>query len=195
MDNLIRDTATLELYCWLEPGIAMPAWDLLKGSPFGATLASPAGAEPAPGDQFQTVQNYFAEYHLEYFRQRRYEHFPSRLHALKLFATMTDAMTFRSKHPQWVFGRSLTGALTKGAYICSFHDASWLDYLRLPHSLSLAALDEVADYYWSGKTVEEVGLTFMDEPWREPPVIEALFQGELQPLDPPSLTGWLPGFR
>ncbi len=195
MDNLIKDTATLELYCWLEPGIEMPAWDILKGSPFGATLSSPEGGEPTPGDQLLTVQNYFAEYHLEYFRQRRFEHFPSRLHALKLFATQTDAMTYRSKHPQWVFGRGLTGALTKGAYICSFHDASWLDYLRLPHSLSLSALDEVANYYWSGKTVEEVGLTFMNEPWREPPVIEALFQGELVPLNPPQTSGWLPGFR
>lgn len=72
------------------------------------------------------MQNYFAEYHLEYYRQRRYNHFPSRLHALLLFATRTDAMTFRSKHPQRVFAKSLVCAKTKGAYICSFHDASWL---------------------------------------------------------------------
>ncbi|MDX9737948.1 MAG: hypothetical protein RBT53_07370, partial [Azonexus sp.] len=84
---------------------------------------------------------------------------------------------------------------TKGAYICSFHDASWLDYLRLPHSLSLSTLDEVADYYWSGKTVEEVGLTFMDQPWREPPVIEALYQGVLEPEWGHEQSGWLPGFR
>lgn len=195
MDNLIKDTATLELYCWLEPGIDMPAWDILKGSPFGATLASPAGGEPTPDSQLLTVQNYFAEYHLEYFRQRRFAHFPSRLHALKLFATMTDAMTFRHKHPHAVFGRALTGAHTQGAYLCSFHDASWLDYLRLPHSLSLAALDEVADHYWSGRTVEEAGLTFMNEPWHDPPVIEALFQGQLQALSAAPTTGWLPGFR
>jgi hypothetical protein len=60
----------------------------------------------------------------------------------------------------------------QGTYTCSFHDASWLDYLRLPHSLSLSALDEVAEFYWSGRTVEEIGLTFMNEPWQEPPVIE-----------------------
>lgn len=99
MDNLIKDTATLELFCWLEPGSELPGWDILKGSPFGATLAAPEGGEPTPGDQLISVQNYFAEYHLEYFRQRRYNHFPSRLHALLLFATRTDAMTFRSKHP------------------------------------------------------------------------------------------------
>jgi hypothetical protein len=195
MDNLIKDTATLELFCWQAPGAELPGWDILKGSPFGATLASPEGGAPTPGDQLVSVQNYFAEYHLEYFRQRRYNHFPSRLHALLLFATRTDAMTFRSKHPQRVFGKNISCATTEGAYICSFHDSSWLDYLRLPHSLSLNALDEVAEFYWSGKTVEEVGLTFMDEPWQEPPVIEALYQGALVPVAEPTQTGWLPGFR
>lgn len=195
MDNLIKDDATLELFCWLEPEAELPGWDILKGSPFGATLATPQGGEPSAGDQLLSVQNYFAEYHLEYFRQRRYNHFPSRLHALLLFATRTDAMTFRHKHPQRVFGKDLTCARTDGAYLCSFHDASWLDYLRLPHSLSLGALDEVAEHYWTGRTVEESGLSFMGEPWCEPPVIEALFQGRLDTQRGAPLSGWLPGFR
>jgi hypothetical protein len=174
----------------------LPGWDILKGSPFGGTLASPEGGEPTPGDQLISVQNYFAEYHLEYFRQRRYNHFPSRLHALLLFATRTDAMTFRLKHPQRVFAKNLACAQTKGPYICSFHDASWLDYLRLPHSLSLSALDEVAEHYWSGRTVEEVGLMFMNEPWQDPPVIEALYQGTLEPVwGHANQSGWLPGFN
>ena len=46
-----------------------------------------------------------------------------------------------------------------------------------------------------GKTVEEVGLTFMDQPWREPPVIEALYQGVLEPEWGHEQSGWLPGFR
>lgn len=195
MDNLIKDRVTLELFCWLEPGSVLPGWDILKGGPFGATLASPEGGAPTPGDQLISVQNYFAEYHLEYFRQRRYNAFPSRLHALLLFATRTDAMTFRSKHPQRVYGKNLTCARTTGDYTCSFHDASWLDYLRLPHSLSLSALDEVAEYYWSGKTVEEVGLTFMNEPWRDPAVIESLYQGALLADQSHAQSGWLPGFR
>lgn len=195
MDNLIKDDATLELYCWLSPDAELPGWDILRGSPFGATLASPEGGAPNPGDQMLLVQNYFAEYHLEFYRQRRYNHFPSRLHALLQFATRTDAQTFQQKHPARVFGKQLSCARTRGAYVCSFHDASWLDYLRLPHNLSLAALDEVAEHYWSGRTVEEVGLTFMDEPWREPPVIEALFQGTLETTWNEDPSGWLPGFR
>lgn len=195
MDNLIKDTATLELFCWLDSSTELPGWDSLKGSSFGATLAAPEGGVPGAGEQLLSVQNYFAEYHLEYFRQRRYNHFPSRLHALKLFATQTDAMSFQRKHASQVHGKSLTCAKTRGAYLCSFHDASWLDYLRLPHSLSLAALDQVADHYWSGHTVEEIGLRFMDQPWQEPPVIEALFQGELETTRPTAQSGWLPGFH
>ena len=194
MDNLIRDTTTLELYAWLDEDSDLPGWDILTGSPFGSTLSSVEGGTPVPSDQFLAVQNYFAEYHLEYFRQRRFNDFPSRLHALLLFATRTDAETFRKKHPDRVFAKRLVCAKTKGAYTCSFHDASWLDYLRLPHSLGLSALDEVAEYYWSGKVVEEVGLTFMDQPWRDPPVIEALFQGNLETVQTQSHSGWLPGF-
>ena len=102
--------------------------------------------------------------------------------------------TFRTKHPSRVFGKHLTRARSKGQYICSFHDSSWLDYLRLPHSLSLTALDEVVNHYWRGALVEEVGLTFMNEAWREPPVIEALFQGTLEPVATRPRNAYLPGF-
>lgn len=43
--------------------------------------------------------------------------------------------------------------------------------------------------------MEEAGLTFMNEPWPEPPVIEALYQGTLEPVWGYAQTGWLPGFR
>ena len=185
MDNLLRDRTPLELWTWLDPDSELPGWDILRGHPFGGSQLH---------DRLTAVQSYFAEYHLEYFRQRQYQHFPSRLHALLLFATRVDAETFRRKHPARVFGKLLVCARSKGTYRCSFHDSSWLDYLRLPHSLNLAMLDEVARHYWSGALVEEVGLTFMNERWHEPPVIEALFQGMLEPLNNAPDSGWLPGF-
>lgn len=185
MDHLIKDTATLELYAWLDPEAELPGWDVLTGNPFGTSL---------PEDQFTTVQNYFAEYHLEYYRQRLYNSFPSRLHALLLFATRVDAENFRAKHPGRVFGKYLVCAHSKGPYVVSFHDSSWLDYLRLPHSLGLSTLDEVSNNYWKGTLVEEIGLSFMNERWCEPPVIEALFQGTLEPIHRQPHTPWLPGF-
>jgi hypothetical protein len=53
----------------------------------------------------------------------------------------------------------------------------------------------VAEHYWSGRTIEEVGLMFMNEPWKEPPVIEALYQGTLEAVrGQANQSGWLPGF-
>ncbi len=185
MDHLIRDSAPLELFAWLDPAAELPGWDILTGNPFGTSL---------PEDQFSTVQNYFAEYHLEYYRQRLYNAFPSRLHALLLFATRVDAENFHAKHPARVFGKTLVSARSTGPYVVSFHDSSWLDYLRLPHSLSLATLDEISNHYWKGALVEEIGLRFMNEPWWEPPVIEALFQGTLEPMQRQQQSLFLPGF-
>ena len=182
MGNLIRQATTLELCAWLDADDELPDWDALRGCPFPAPEDCGKRGTPAGLRQTSAVQSYFAEYHLEVFRQRHFNHFPSRLHALLLFATQTDAENFRAKNPGLVYGKHLVRARTQGAYLCSFHDASWLDYMRLPHSLDFAMLDQLADHYWSGRTVEEIGLSFLGEPWREPPVIEALFQGHLQAL-------------
>ncbi|MEF8698239.1 MAG: hypothetical protein V5B32_04910 [Candidatus Accumulibacter sp. UW26] len=186
MGHLLKDSAPLELYAWQADDCALPGGDILLGNPFG---------EAHPGEPFTAVQNYFAEYHLEYFRQRLYPHFPSRLHARLLFATRVDADTFCSRHPARVPGRRLFRMRSEGAYVCSFHDSTWLDYLRLPHSLNLSRLDELADHYWQGALAEEVALTFLDQPWRQPPVIEALFQGTLKTASPTTrrASGDLPG--
>ncbi|MDR3298433.1 MAG: hypothetical protein LBU43_00145 [Candidatus Accumulibacter sp.] len=185
MTHLIRDSAPLELYAWLDADAEIPGWDIFLDNPFSLSL---------PEDSFTTIQNYFAEYHLEYYRQRLFKDLPSRLHALLLFATRIDAENFRAKHPTRVFGKHLVPARSRGAYVVSFHDSSWLDYLRLPHSLNLATLNEVSNHYWGGRLVEEIGLTFMDSAWREPPVIEALFQGTLEPETEHRHVPWLPGF-
>lgn len=92
---------------------------MLTGNPFA----------PPPEDQFTTVQNYFAEYHLEVLLATLYNAFPSRpVHALLLFATKVDAGKFpHQKHPSRVFGKYPTGARSKGTYTVSFHDsgAGW----------------------------------------------------------------------
>ena len=170
MDHLIIDSKPLELYTWVDPDIGLPGWDVLTGNPFGVAL---------PEDEFSTTQNYFAEYHLEYHRQRYFGHLPSRLHSLLLFATRVDALDFQAKHPRRVEGKELICAQSSGFYTVSFHDASFLDYLRLPHSLGLSGMDEVSRCYWSGALLEESDLKFQDEFWWETPLIEAVFQGKL----------------
>lgn len=178
MKNLLRGQAPVELYAWVNTDSGVSECDFQSGSPFGSSLAAP-GSVPSPW----LVHNYFAEYHLEFFRQRSFNAYPSRLHALFLFATRTDAETFKEKYPAQAFGKRLVRAVSQGPYTCSFHDASWIEYLRLPHSLSLDTMNIISDAYWSGTIVEDAGLTFMDEPWQEAPVIEALFLGQLEPQE------------
>ena len=171
--HLIKDTTTIELFAWLKPDERPAGGDVLNGNPFSTGQ---------PEDRISAVQNYFAEYHLEYYRQRLYGEFPSRLHASLFFATRVDAETFRARHTALTSGKQLVCARSVGDYVVSYHDASWLDYLRLPHSLNLATLDEIAGHYWGGTLAEEVSLRFHEERWREPAVIEALFVGQLAAL-------------
>ena len=171
--HLIKDTTTIELFAWLKPDERLSGGDVLNGNPFSTGQ---------PEDRIGAVQNYFAEYHLEYYRQRLYGEFPSRLHASLFFATRVDADNFRARHPDITSGKHLVRARSAGDYVVSYHDASWLDYLRLPHSLSLSTLDEIAGHYWGGTLAEEIGLRFHEERWREPAVIEALFVGQLAAL-------------
>ncbi|HMW17812.1 MAG TPA: hypothetical protein PK981_03905 [Accumulibacter sp.] len=171
MGHLIDDDQTIELYIWLGTN------ERLSGD--GGIPAAKPLSSALSADKVKAVRNYFAEYHLEYFRQRQYSHFPSRLHACSLFATRTDAEMFGDRHPPSIDGKNLVQTRSQGPYLCSFHDASWLDYLHLPHSLSLAELDTIAAYYWQGVLVEQVAPRYAEQPWREPPVIEALFRGSL----------------
>ena len=170
--HLIKDAAPLELYAWRDPDAGQPGWDVLSAGPLGCA---------SPEDRFVTVRNYFAEYHLEYCRQRFFRDFPSRLHAIVLFATRVDAENFRARHAARVHKKHLVAVRSIGAYTVSFHDGGWLDYLRLPHSLDLETLNEISANYWRGRLVEDAGLHFMGRPWRVPPVIEAVFQGSLEP--------------
>lgn len=170
MGHLLENDTPIELYAFLREDEPTSAEESLLGIQLTPTVLQ---------SQSATVRTYFAEYHLEYFRQRLYQHFPSRLHAVSLFATRSDAETYARRHPERVAAKSLMQIRSQGSYCCSFHDASWLDYLRLPHNLSLDELDRIAGYYWQGELAEAVKLTYLEQRWHEPPVIEALFRGSL----------------
>ncbi|HQO29453.1 MAG TPA: hypothetical protein PKY22_08005 [Accumulibacter sp.] len=170
MGHLLENDLLIELFAFLAADELTLAEERLQGIPLGSAVLQ---------NQSVAVRTYFAEYHLEYFRQREYQHFPSRLHAVSLFATRSDAEVFGHRHPQRVLGKSLVPIRNQGSYLCSFHDASWLDYLRLPHCLSLEELDRIAGYYWRGELAEAVELTYLEQRWQEPPVIEVLFRGTL----------------
>jgi hypothetical protein len=125
----------------------LPGWDILVGNPFGSSHCPKITSRRFRTTLPSTIWSIFGSGSTGTSR--------AACTPLLLFATRVDAETFRAKHPARVFGKTLTSARSKGAYICSFHDSSWLDYLRLPHNLSLSTLDTIANHYWKGALVEE----------------------------------------
>ncbi len=162
MNNFFETDICLELYAWIDSHeITSNALNLSDKN----KLAAP--------------QQYFAEYHLEFCRQRQFRDFPSRLHSSFFFATRTDAEIFADFHPEKVATKNLAKVLSKDSYKVSFHDHAFLEYLNLPHSLDLKGLNEIAQLYWAGKLAKDTELIFLDEIWDAPPIIEAIFQGKI----------------
>lgn len=187
-DDLYHSEAPLELYCWCAPGQSETGWNVWHENPFNGNLEAfskeaqkPFNRQmPSTRQLFLNAQNYFVEYHLEFFRQRRFPTFPSRLNARLLFLSRVDAFLFYQKHQDFLKGKILCSFKTQGLFTLSLHDSAWLDYLHLPQSFSLEDLDNIASHYWSGKTVLEISPVAGDEVFQTPPIIEALVMGNLR---------------
>lgn len=175
----------VEFWVWLDPASSLVRHHVeLLGR-----IPAPA-VEPGV-DQMKFVRNpkfqgsispfalgitaaYNAEVMLEYVRRARFPQFPSRLNALFLLRDHTTALRYRDIHPQHVANRVLKRVVA-AAGSWSAHDASWVDFLRLPQSLDRLAIDYCGHGYWSG--VSPVGLISMGEPWSPSSVEEILYVG------------------
>jgi len=178
MDHLIKDSATLELYAWLDPDAELPGWDVLNGNPFGTSL---------PEDQFTTVPELFRRVPSRYYRQRLYNDFPSRLHALLLFATPRRRGKLPCQAPGRVFGKYLVCARSKGAYVVSFHDSSWLDSCAFRTASTYPRLTSLKPLL-ARPLVEEIGLRFMNERWWGNRLSSKRLSGTLEPINRRSQT-------
>ncbi len=198
--NLAISSASIQLFTWRTPNEQeVCGWNVWKNSPFNQdleTMKQRKNKNEPPKSSTNTdlvlkknlptiaidpnvaVQNYFAEYHLEFFRQRRFKDLPSRLQSKLLFISRIDALAFYRKNIQFLNYKILACVQTTGEFKLSYHDAAWLEYLRLSNNLSLPELDNIAENYWSGKTVQEVGgIETENGCWTEAPIIEVLLQG------------------
>ena len=203
--NLIISNSPIQLFTWRMPNDQeICGWNVWKNSPFNQDLevmkqrkdkknqvntansAASKSTALATKKQLPTiaidpnvaVQNYFAEYHLEFFRQRRFKEFPSRLQSKLLFISRVDALAFYRKNVQFLSYKVLGCVQTTSEYTLSYHDAAWLEVLRRANNLSLPELDNIAENYWSGKTVQSVGGIETESGfWNESQIIEVLLQG------------------
>lgn len=125
------------------------------------------------------IMNYISDYNLEIHRADRYKLYPSRLSALFLLNSLDDAELYRSAHPDHVSGRILKRCTTNSQYIYSTHDAAWVDFMRLGHSMNDQTILNVTSAYWEGERATANIATTMGKPWIPNSVQEVLFLGRV----------------
>jgi hypothetical protein len=133
--------------------------------------------------QFGIMREYMAEYNLEIGRERNFTAYPSRLNAIYLFASEPEAHKYKKRNMSHVSGRILKKVHSVTPCVYSVHDSSWVDFLRLTHSVDSESLDNISNAYWSGKRVQDSKLLSMGEPWSQEAVLEVLFLGRIEFYD------------
>lgn len=126
---------------------------------------------------------YTPEYNLEIHREHDYPQYPSRLNAIYLLNSFEEAQKYKETHPEHVGNRHLRKVRTNGEYIYSIHDATWIDFLREPHSVNNDTINYVAYSYWMGEKVEQHTLNSFGRPWIRDSVMEVLFLGRIDFYD------------
>jgi hypothetical protein len=129
--------------------------------------------------QSNLVRNYAAEYNLEMTRVYNFPQHPCRLQSLFLFENIEEAKKYKERHDSHVRQRILKKGTTNGPYLYSMHDSSWVDFLRLSHSIDDETNKFIGNAYWSGQFVENHTLLSMGGPWTRKPIVETLFIGRI----------------
>ena len=193
-NNLTIATDPLDFYVWINPNDRFIQHQVgLVGSFASAPLADPDVALMfIPNTNFKSVitpfqnnllRNYMAEYNLEVDRLEWFPQYPSRLHSIFLFDSKDEADNYATKHPEHVGDRILKKVKTVGAYSYSKHDSSWVNFLRLSHSIDVESINSISKSYWDGIRVEQCELKSFGKPWTEPPVMEILYIGRIDFYD------------
>jgi len=133
--------------------------------------------------QFNIMREYIAEYNLELSREVHFSQYPSRLNAIYLFDNEEEAFKYKMRNMYHVGDRFLKKGHSVGSCTFSKHDSSWVDFMRLLHSVEKESLDNIGKSYWLGNCVEDCKLLSLGEPWSKPPITEVLFIGRIEFYD------------
>lgn len=129
------------------------------------------------------THHYTAEYNLEVNREHYFPEYPSRLNAIYLLRSESEAEDYKNRHMAHVAGRVLKKVHSVGPHAYSTHDSSWVDFLRLPHNCDDETIRQVTQAYWHGVNVQDCGLQTFGKPWTQSPIIEVLYLGRIDFYD------------
>ncbi len=197
MTNIFSGTDSVDFWVWVNPQnwLVHHQVTLIGGFSSGGLMPTQRKSNlmfiPNPdfqGDitpfQHGIMHQYMAEYHLEIGREfYKFTNYPSRLNAIYLFDTEEEAHKYKARHMNHVDGRVLKKVKSVTPYVYSKHDSSWVDFLRLTHSVDAETISFVSQAYWGGINVENCQLTSFGKPWSQDPIIEVLFIGRIEFYD------------
>lgn len=126
---------------------------------------------------------YIVEYNLELSRIGAFQSYPSRLNAIFLFSSENAAQKYGERHQSHVLGRLLLRVKSCDSFIYSEHDSSWIDFMRLGHSLDPQSIDNCCKSYWKGINLAGCALQSLGKSWTEEPILESLFIGRIEFYD------------
>jgi hypothetical protein len=192
--NLFSSTDTVDFWVWVNPDNWLVHHQVTVTGGFSSggfvTRKSNLAFIPNPdfiGDitpfQHGVMRNYLAEYNLELGRLTAFTNYPSRLNALYLFPSEDEALKYSQRHRWHVGDRILKKCKSVTPCTYSLHDCSWVDFMRLLHTLDPQSIDAAGKGYWSGRNVADCKLETLGKPWTQAPIREALFIGRVEFYD------------
>ena len=191
----ILGTEPKEFFVWLNPqdqsvqhNVGLIGWIGTAGIPSGDLQAEDLMFVHNPNhkqgfiSRFHSgvLRNYAIEFDLERYRCAHFPDHPSRLHAVYFLPDRAEAEKYAASHEDHVRGRILKRGLTSGPYKYSTHDAAWIDFLRVGHSIDAETFSLSANAYWSGLRADQQGpFSSMGRPWTPVSVTEVLLYGSV----------------
>lgn len=193
--NLFNSTDSVEFWVWINPQnwLVKHQINFTGGFTSGGLLNSgksnlmfipnPNFRSDITPFQFGIMREYMAEYNLEIGRELYFAGYPSRLNAIYLFTSEAEAQKYKKRHMEHVGDRILKKCHSVAPCVYSVHDSSWVDFLRLTHSVDQESIDDIGKAYWSGARVEDCKLMSMGQVWSQEAIFEVLFLGRIEFYD------------
>jgi hypothetical protein len=195
MSNLFDSKGSVDFWVWINPENWLVRHQITVTGGFTSGGLLQTGKSklmfiPNPGFegeitpfQFGIMREYMAEYNLELGRERHFSSYPSRLNAIYLFESEDEAQKYKNRHLSHVGDRILKKGRSVAPCVYSVHDCSWVDFLRLTHSVDQDSVDNVCKAYWSGRRVQDNQLISLGESWSQDAIFEVLFLGRIEFYD------------
>ncbi|MGK0255976.1 MAG: hypothetical protein ACI81I_000584 [Arcobacteraceae bacterium] len=192
MSNLIEDNKQRDFWVWIDPSNWLVRHSIEVLGKFSSNpqfeenesnlmfIPNPKFKGSISPFQHGMINYYLADYNLEINREYDFKNYPSRLNSIFLLPSEDEAYKYKERHINHVGNRILKKVKTIGSYQYSYHDSSWIDFMRLSHSMDDKSIRKITHSYWKGINVTDCELKSKGSNWNQKPIIEVLYLGQIE---------------